>query len=98
VTTLGEISEVNEQNATQNQGDAAAAPIRRRKRRYNFETLTDIRTEMCRVYSLMRRKKETTADGVRLMNCLTMIQKNIEGGDLATRIEALERALQAQRH
>jgi hypothetical protein len=96
---LSEISTVSGQNSAQDQDITAdASAIKRRKRRYNFETLTDIRAEMCRVYSLMRRKKEMTADGVRLMNCLTMIQKNIEGGDLATRIEALERALQAQRH
>ena len=99
VAELGEISGTNGTNGAQDQPLADTPTPQRRSSR--LETASDVRKEMARVYRAAKRvvnlKDLKTQDASRLIYMLQAIRKAIEGGDLAARIESLERAL-AQRH
>ncbi len=56
----------------------------------NLKTINDVRVEMAAVYREAKGGRMDVQDATRLVYILTQIQKAIESGDLARRVELLE--------
>jgi hypothetical protein len=59
----------------------------------HLKTLDDVRVEMAKVYRDMKTGKLPTQEGTRLTYVLAQIGRVIEIDKVATRVEAVERAL-----
>ena len=73
--------------------DGATLELLPLPRDIRLKTADDVRLELARVYRDMRAGRIETADGTKLAYVLGQLNKSIETGQLADRLELLEHTL-----